>query len=277
MNAVRPSLKSAESKQAATAASTSARRRLSGSRSASRAAILAARTVSGALAPIMAAYSRTSGSSSVARRDAVDQADPQRLLGAELAGGEEDLLGDRRPDQVDQRLDAAEAVAEPEPRRRDGEAGALLADAQVAGQRHRQAAADAVAADHRDGRLGESPPWRRWRRPRPRVARLGGGVGPLGLELRDVGAGDEGASPAPVKTTTRTSGSASKAASTSGIARHMSSETALRRSGLLKIIQPIGPSLRPISFSTPRSIVSSASLAAATLTTAASLPSTAGP
>ncbi len=54
---------------------------------------------------------------------------------------------------------------------------------------------------------------------------------------------------------TRMSGSASKAASTSGAWRaHISTETAFRRSGLLKIIQPIWPSLRPISFSVPTSM-----------------------
>src|SRR5262249_32296541 len=60
-------------------------------------------------------------------------------------------------------------------------------------------------------------------------------------------------SPAPASTTTRIAGSASNAESTFGIPAHISTETALRRSGLLKISQPIAPSLRPTSFSVPLS------------------------
>jgi len=48
---------------------------------------------------------------------------------------------------------------------------------------------------------------------------------------------------------TRTSGSSVNACRTSGIDCHISSETALCRAGLLKIIQPTGPSLRATSFS----------------------------
>src|SRR3990172_8474532 len=49
-------------------------------------------------------------------------------------------------------------------------------------------------------------------------------------------------SPAPRITITCITGSAAKSASIPGIAAHISYVTALRRSGLLKIIQPIGPS-----------------------------------
>ena len=55
--------------------------------------------------------------------------------------------------------------------------------------------------------------------------------------------------PAPVTTMTRTDGSALKSAMISSAASHMSSEIALCRSGLLKIIQPTPPSLREIIFS----------------------------
>src|SRR5690242_8966410 len=48
-------------------------------------------------------------------------------------------------------------------------------------------------------------------------------------------------SPAPRTTITRTSGSASSSVTISVIACHIAFETALRRSGLLKIIQPIEP------------------------------------
>src|SRR5215207_9262240 len=52
--------------------------------------------------------------------------------------------------------------------------------------------------------------------------------------------------PAPVTTITRTDGSALKSAMISSAASHMSSEMALWRSGLLKIIQPTPSALRDI-------------------------------
>src|SRR4051794_4976001 len=55
--------------------------------------------------------------------------------------------------------------------------------------------------------------------------------------------------PAPVTTMTRTAGSAAKLAMISSAASHMSSEIALCRSGLLKIIQPTPSSTREIIFS----------------------------
>ena len=60
-------------------------------------------------------------------------------------------------------------------------------------------------------------------------------------------------SPAPASTITRTSGSASNAATIFGTAAHISSDTALCFSGWLKIIQPIPPSLRAIILVVPRS------------------------
>ena len=53
-------------------------------------------------------------------------------------------------------------------------------------------------------------------------------------------------SPMPRSTTTRTCGSFSNASMMSGTAAHMSVEHALRRAGLLKISQPIGPSILAI-------------------------------
>src|SRR5216684_976785 len=55
--------------------------------------------------------------------------------------------------------------------------------------------------------------------------------------------------PAPDSTTTRIAGSLAKSARISFAACHISSEVALSRSGLLKIIVPIGPSLRAIILS----------------------------
>src|SRR6185312_12237537 len=53
-------------------------------------------------------------------------------------------------------------------------------------------------------------------------------------------------SPAPLRTMTRTSGSRSKWPRMTGIACHMSSDSALRRAGLLNTIQPIAPSISAI-------------------------------
>src|SRR5258707_13109975 len=50
--------------------------------------------------------------------------------------------------------------------------------------------------------------------------------------------------PAPERTTTRIELSLAKSCRISSAASHISSEVALCRSGLLKIIDPIGPSLR---------------------------------
>src|SRR3546814_5142986 len=56
-------------------------------------------------------------------------------------------------------------------------------------------------------------------------------------------------------TTTRTSSSSANAFRIFGIACHIAKDTALRRSGALKIIQPMPPSLRAIMRSVPRSII----------------------
>src|SRR5664279_4989425 len=89
------------------------------------------------------------------RQHAIDQAHCQGLGGGELARGEEDFLGKRRSDDVDQLLDALETIAEAELGGRHAEFRIVRADAQIAAQRETDAAADAKAADHGDGRLGE--------------------------------------------------------------------------------------------------------------------------
>lgn len=79
--------------------------------------------------------------------DAVDEAHPLGLLGRELAGCIEDLLGEGRPDHVDQPTDAVVVVTQAELRRRHREARIVGADADVAAERRRHPAADAVSAD----------------------------------------------------------------------------------------------------------------------------------
>src|SRR4029453_2028112 len=131
------------------------------------------------------------------RHDAVDQAHAECLLSAEQAAGKEDLLGIGRPDDVHQSLDAGRTVAQTKPGRRYAELAVVRGDADVAGQRHRDAAADAEAPDARDRGLGALA--------QPRVGDLADLVVVghlLGrrarlLELRDVGARDEGLVPCP--------------------------------------------------------------------------------
>src|SRR5262249_55445241 len=115
-----------------------------------------------------------------------------RFLAVELAGSEEDLAGEGGPDHGDEPAQAGIGVAEPELRRRYREAGIGRADAKIAAYREPDPAADAIAADHRDRGLGK-------------VLNAGIGLldrrvvvpgslegGALVLELRDIGARDEG-------------------------------------------------------------------------------------
>src|SRR6266568_8225881 len=84
------------------------------------------------------------------RHHLIDEAHAQRLLGAVVARREENLLGGRRADEIGEAANALDAVAEAELGGRHAEFRILRADAQIAGRRHRDAAADAPALDHRD-------------------------------------------------------------------------------------------------------------------------------
>src|SRR4026209_1768552 len=109
-----------------------------------------------------------------------------------MARGKKYLLGERRPDDSDQLLDALEAVAEAKLRRGHAEFGIIRADAQVAAQCEANTAADAIAADHRNGRLGKFVD--------RRVRLIDCGIiaidrvpaGGLAFEFGNVGAGNEG-------------------------------------------------------------------------------------
>ena len=116
----------------------------------------------------------------------------RRFLGIELARRVEDFLGEGRPDHIDQLLEPGIGIAESELRRGNGEARIVGADTQVAAQRQADAAADAIAADHRDGRLGIIVDRRIGALDRLVVAGDGFLVGALVLEFRNVGAGHEG-------------------------------------------------------------------------------------
>src|SRR3546814_20477294 len=71
----------------------------------------------------------------VNRQDPVDQPHPERLVRRVFAGGEEDLAGVGRTDHLHQRLNAAVAIAEPQPRRGHREPRVRGSDAQVAAER----------------------------------------------------------------------------------------------------------------------------------------------
>src|SRR6266480_492567 len=122
----------------------------------------------------------------------VDQPHVLRLLRGELPAGNHDLSRVRRADRVDEVLHRRGAVAQAHLRRRDAEARVVAGDPQVAAVGDVDAGAQAVAADHGEHRLVE--------RLQPRLRGLRDLLvalyrflaRALVLELRDVGAGDEG-------------------------------------------------------------------------------------
>src|SRR5437868_6911812 len=125
------------------------------------------------------------------RHHLVHEPHAQRLLRAELARGDHDLERARPADQIDQVLHRARAVAEAHPRGGNAEARVVRGNAQVAKIRDVEPAAEAVAADHGDGRLVElGEPCLRALADLL-VARDRLRARALLLELRDVGARDE--------------------------------------------------------------------------------------
>ena len=128
----------------------------------------------------------------VGRHDPVHQPDRQRLLGPDLATGEDELLGPGRPDQAGQALGAAAAGDHAEQDLGQPEAGVLGADTEVAGQRQLQTTAQGVPVDRGDGR-----PWDGRQRTQ-RVGEAGAdGPCPAVAQLHDVGAGGEDPPAAP--------------------------------------------------------------------------------
>src|SRR5205814_9207101 len=123
---------------------------------------------------------------------AVDEAHGKRLVGPELAGAEEDVLGVRRADGIDVALEPRVPVSQPELRGGQRKLRSGRAEPQIAADREVEPAAEAVSLDLGEGRLREGGDGR--------VNAFGGGVvsehgfpgGALVLELGDVGAGYEG-------------------------------------------------------------------------------------
>src|SRR2546426_1720624 len=122
----------------------------------------------------------------------VDEPHVLRLLRGELPSGDHDLARIGGADRIHQVLHGRGAVAQPHLRCRDAEAGVVAGDPQVADIGDVDAGAQAVAADHGEHRLVK--------RLQPSLRGLGDLLVALHrllaralvLELRDVGAGDEG-------------------------------------------------------------------------------------
>src|SRR5262249_17765523 len=85
--------------------------------------------------------------------DAVDEPHGARLFGIELARRVEDFLGEGGAHHVDELLQPMVRIAEAELGGRHRETRIIRANTQVATQREPDAAADAKAPDHRNGRL----------------------------------------------------------------------------------------------------------------------------
>src|SRR3954471_19775884 len=88
--------------------------------------------------------------------DLVDHPPLQRDGGADVAAREEQVARPRHPDDVDEAPQAGVRVDEAQLRRRHAELGRLRGEAQVAGERELETAADGVAVEGGDGGIGEA-------------------------------------------------------------------------------------------------------------------------
>ena len=117
-------------------------------------ACLLPRIESGALAAIVAASSTPAPSSSSSAKTSWTRPISLGPLGFDVAPGQEQLLGPRQPDRVEELAEAGVAVDQAQFRRRHAELRPGRADPHVAGDRQLEAAAEAVAVDHRHRRPG---------------------------------------------------------------------------------------------------------------------------
>ena len=90
------------------------------------------------------------------RDDGVHEAHLERLLRVVLAAEEPDLLGLLLADLLGEQAGAEAAVEAADPRAGLAEAGVVGGDREVADDVQHVAAADRVAGDHRDDRLGSA-------------------------------------------------------------------------------------------------------------------------
>ena len=165
----------------------------------------------------------------------------ERLGGGIPASEEHDLARMRVSHGLDQALVPFHVVGHAELRRGNAELRRPAAIAQVAGERDLEAAAEAEAVDHREGRLARVLNGMEDFVEQPVVLRDRSLLGAVFLELGDVGAGGEGFRPAPRNATQRTSGSASSWRIAGAMPRHMAPLIAFLFAGRLKTIQPTAP------------------------------------
>ena len=117
---------------------------------------LSSRSANGDSASISRHQATVSSSSAVERHDGVDEPHVERLLRVVLAAQEPDLLRLLRADEVAQQRRAEAAVERADARAGLAEARVVGGDRQVADEVQDVAAADRVAGDHRDDRLGQA-------------------------------------------------------------------------------------------------------------------------
>ena len=127
------------------------------------------------------------------------------------------------------------AVDDAETRRRNAHARRGVADAQVAGERERAAAAHAVARDRGDGGLAAVAQRDRRRLVRRLVDASRLGIGTHGRELGDVGAGAEMPARAGQDHDAHVLAAAELARRSRASRRHMASDTALRLPGRFSV------------------------------------------
>ena len=170
---------------------------------------------------------------------AIDEADPQRLGGIDPHARVHDKPRPGRPDQRDQMLEAVIAIGDAELGGGNAELAVLGGDADIRQHRHLHAAAEAEAADAGDGRLRIIRQQRAlrgaasWNIP-PRPAALWRVFSNWLISAPETNA----LSPAPTMITTRTSGSSRNSTNALPSPSHISSDMALRFSGLLKVMTP---------------------------------------
>src|SRR3954447_11222140 len=171
----------------------------------------------------------------ILRNHALDQPDAQRFGGIDAHARVHQEPGPGRSDQRHQVLQAVVAIGNAELRRGNAELATLRGDADVGKHRHLHAAAKTKALDAGNGRLGIIGKQRA----------LGGAYSSEAAALWRVfsnwlmSAPDTKALPPPPRRiTTRTVASSRKAVSASPNPSHISSDIALRLSGLLKVITP---------------------------------------
>ena len=126
------------------------------------------------------------------RHHPIDEAHDAGVLGGELAGGVENLGGEGRPNQFAQGAHPAGGIAEAKLGGRHGEGRFVRHQTQVTVDGDRQAAADAIAVDSRNGRLAQVFKRQMHGFDGPAIIQLRFEIGPLVGEFGNIRAGHKG-------------------------------------------------------------------------------------